>query len=74
MNQKETEAEQNIHKIEIIEKKEEKSEKSEEKKVPPIICKVLEGIPSEETINGKGKNSKKHRKKRDTENTERIWS
>ena len=72
MNQKETEAEQNIHKNEIIEKKEEKSEKSEEKKVPPIICKVLEGIPSEETINGKGKNSKKHRKKRDTENTEKT--
>ena len=72
MNQKETEAEQNIHKIEILEKKEEKSEKNEEKKGRVINLITYEGIPSEEPIYVKGKNSKKHRKKRDTENTEKT--
>jgi len=72
MNQKETEAEQNIHKIEILEKKEEKSEKNEEKKGSVINLITYEGIPSEEPIYVKGKNSKKHRKKRDTENTEKT--
>ena len=71
MNQKETEAEQNIHKIEILEKKEEKSEKNEEKKGRVINLITYEGIPGEEKIDGKGRNSKKHRKKKDTENTEK---
>ena len=71
-NKEETEAIQNMKYNEIIEKKEEKEEKNENKNNPPIILLVNGGIPSEEIIDGKSKNSKKKNKKRYTEKTEKT--